>query len=539
MTQQPKIPDERSSVENTQLLLKAVKSQKKKKVIELLQKGANPNVTGASNTSVLSMAASDGNIEIAEALIEAKANLNAKGYAGYTPLHEAAITNKVEMVRFLLERKAEVLIYSNSGYTALTCAERSGYKKLADMLREKTQTAERIVAQRKELPKLLLQYAGQAGRTTTVESILAKLGDSGKTHAFHQAVEANNAAAIKVLLDAKVTLTDLDKNNALATAVRKLNVSTVETLLALNADPNSIFFDALYTNNAEVITALIAGRAKFDRVKSLHSAAANGQINTLRALIEAKADVNAVDHQRNTALHTAAHRSQHQAIAFLLEAKATTLQTKNDEGNTPLLMVAETTYVDRHQSLKLLLDAKSEVNAINNQGRTALHSVVQPKADRHGKLLINEEKEQIKNLVNILLEAQADTSMRDHLPRSTISTAAPTIPYRRGKTAFEYARENGHTGLYNLFPHYPSRTPDNYKRALTFFAGLHKRAGARSVMGKAYDDKRTRIADRQTLRIMERLAFSNPTPGTEPAKESEARPGPGPGPGRDSNCIIS
>jgi len=352
---------------------------------------------------------------------------------------------------------------------------------------------------------------GEQPKKTDVKSSV-ELGDGDKTQAFFRAVKEENIAVMKELLEAKVEFTHNKASLLLALfdAVRKpdINPTIVQILLDVKADPSAYKHILNGVNNADVISMLIAGKAVVD-VGTLHFAASNGKVDALKILIDGKADVNAVDDRGNTALHHAVNNAQHQAITFLLEAKAN-LRAKNNEGSTPLLMVAKSRYVERYESLKLLLEAKAQVNAVDNQGITALHWVVRPKADHGGvawTLGGESMNKEITAVVNILLEAKADRSMRAHVPRSTISTAASAISPGRGKTAYEYASENGYTDLDNLFP-----------LELTLGAGLHPRAGARSVVAKVYDNRRTGMSELHTIGLICKFGRGKPTPVKEPVE---------------------
>ena len=68
---------------------------------------------------------------------------------------------------------------------------------------------------------------------------------------------------------------------------------------------------------------------------SIHEAAAKGDIEAVKQLVDAGTDVNAKDEDENTPLHRAAYYG-HKEIVVLLIAKGADVNVKNDVGYTPL-----------------------------------------------------------------------------------------------------------------------------------------------------------------------------------------------------------
>ncbi len=128
--------------------------------------------------------------------------------------------------------------------------------------------------------------------------------------------------------------------------------------------------------------------------KSLHEAAADGNIRLIESLISQGADVNAKDEKEGlTPLHRAVVRRSEEVIELLL-AKGADVNAKNNNGWTPLDFVADrrrkniaplllsqmddvslytAAYVGYLQKVKNLIDAGMDVNAKNIDGQTGLH----------------------------------------------------------------------------------------------------------------------------------------------------------------------
>eukprot|EP00658_Telonema_sp_P-2_P069979 TRINITY_DN5959_c0_g1_i1.p2 TRINITY_DN5959_c0_g1~~TRINITY_DN5959_c0_g1_i1.p2 ORF type:complete len:193 (+),score=56.80 TRINITY_DN5959_c0_g1_i1:89-667(+) len=105
------------------------------------------------------------------------------------------------------------------------------------------------------------------------------------------------------------------------------------------------FFRGCNDSNAELVRTLITEfpslvTAKDDTVMGgtgVHYAAAAGSTEVLRALVQAKADLNATDRLGATGLHYAAHRDKPEAAALLLGAGAN-LELHNEHGDTALMV---------------------------------------------------------------------------------------------------------------------------------------------------------------------------------------------------------
>lgn len=74
--------------------------------------------------------------------------------------------------------------------------------------------------------------------------------------------------------------------------------------------------------------------------KSLHQAAADGDIEKVKSLISKGADVNAKDESRRTALHYASEKGQKEVVE-LLTRKGVDINTKTDEDKTASALAKE------------------------------------------------------------------------------------------------------------------------------------------------------------------------------------------------------
>src|SRR5215471_1350523 len=109
-------------------------------------------------------------------------------------------------------------------------------------------------------------------------------------------------------------------------------------------DPKKEIFKAAKSGDADTVRILLDSDAQLlsardkDDSTPLHCAVWKGHLAVVNALLEAGADVNAVnqnDHWGNTPLHAAAH-ANHAAIAEVLIQRGANLDARDTNGRTPL-----------------------------------------------------------------------------------------------------------------------------------------------------------------------------------------------------------
>jgi ankyrin repeat protein len=102
----------------------------------------------------------------------------------------------------------------------------------------------------------------------------------------------------------------------------------------------------------------------------LKVSAEDGRIDTMMALIRAGCSLNARNHNGASALHFAARNGQSEAVSLLLNNNA--LMYSDSGGSTPLIMAARNCH-KALSAIKLLIDANSDLDAQDWEGKTALH----------------------------------------------------------------------------------------------------------------------------------------------------------------------
>ncbi len=112
----------------------AVQEGRRDMVEMLLAKGADVNAKGLIDMTPLHLATMVSSKDMVELLLAKGADPNARNRAGLTPLHEAAISNNPGIATLLLDKGADLHILSNSHNTAQEFAVRHGNIEVAPLL---------------------------------------------------------------------------------------------------------------------------------------------------------------------------------------------------------------------------------------------------------------------------------------------------------------------------------------------------------------------------------------------------------------------
>ena len=107
-----------------------------------------------------------------------------------------------------------------------------------------------------------------------------------------------------------------------------------------------------------------------DQEPPIIKAALDGDLDKLRSLIDAGADVNAEDNEGTTPLMLAAYEGYEEVVKILIEAGADVVNARDSTyGKTPLMWAA----AGGHESaVKILIEAGADVKAEDNDGDTPL-----------------------------------------------------------------------------------------------------------------------------------------------------------------------
>ncbi|KAL3448011.1 ankyrin repeat-containing domain protein [Aspergillus insuetus] len=490
------------TIRKTTPLVWAVQNKHVNVVKKLLDHGADPTAT-VKGTTALHEAVNSDNLEAVQHMLRNSTTVLPRDSAGFGPLILAALRGQEEMVRLLVLAGATVVCSKFSDWErAMQRAVANGkevacrllleagvesegpngdglqicIKDLLGVAANKGNTAifqllwEFFVAtpsEREYTASRLVSSASESGSVHLVKwlfSVGAKLkeGPPGTSTALHLAAsngKSDSEALVAYLLDmgANIEAIDSSHQTPLLAAMRHGSLNGIRLLLARGANALAISprgMNALHlaaTNRRydlipDLCTADVPVEERMQTTETpLHIAAAVGPAESVAALLDAGADIDALQTTCGwTPLHTAANLGRTEMIAFLIEHGADVsaidikgytaldtavragrggafrvLLTAIQEADLPVLhesfngtsALEEAIFLEQDDLATALIEAGVDVGASRN-GTYPLHRAI-----LHG----------VERIAELLLENGADPFALDE----------------RGRSAIDWARLNG------------------------------------------------------------------------------------------------
>ncbi len=404
-------------------LVDAVKDGNHAGVRSLLQQKTNVNAAEADGTTALHWAVRADDQELIHLLIRAGANARAANRYGVTPLQLAAINGNVTTARALLEAGADPNAALPEGETILMTAARTGQPDVIKVLLDR---GANLNAREKWYGETALIWASAENHPDAVRVLLDRGADVNQTSApltfarrragqsvlslgswtpLMYAARENALDTGRVLVAARANLdvTDPDGATALVVAIINANYEFAALLIDAGADPNVVDKEAgmgpLYAAVDMHRLAIGHGRPNPRPTGTLDS------VDIVRRLLDRKADANAAlkapIFQRQhtfgdgtlgkgaTPFMRAAKSGDVEMMKLLLAAGADVKATL--QNSTALMLAAGFGWRDGSpvapsydqgspeeatRAIALLLDLGFDINAVNDNGDTALHLAV-------------------------------------------------------------------------------------------------------------------------------------------------------------------
>ena len=392
------VPNVRDNDRQTPLHYAADDTGNQDVIQDLLNAGADVDARDEKERSPLHLAAQSNNLAAMAALIAADADLESQDEYEKTPLHYAVEDGHPDGVELLLRagvNRARV----KPKWTALHWSVT--YNENPDAIRALIKAGAKIKAKDK-LKWRPLHVAAKFNRNPEVVRVLIAAGadpkarTKGKWTALHAAAQYNeNPNVVRILIDAGAEVEARIKR-------------TESTPLHLAAG---------YNENPDVVRVLINSGAKlearfkgyYDNYSPLHFAARFNNADVVKALIDAKADVEARSEDDQSPLHLAAIYNNRPSVAAALLNAGTDVNDQNKWGRTPLSFAAGN---ENPAVVKRLLQADADVNAGSKSGSTPLFFAAW-----------NENPA----VVRLLLKAGADVNARNNDRKTALHYAASLL----------------------------------------------------------------------------------------------------------------
>ncbi|MGC3960253.1 MAG: ankyrin repeat domain-containing protein [Verrucomicrobiota bacterium] len=355
----------------------AARNGHKKMVELLLARGAAFNAVDSDRRTPLHVAVTRNYPAVVESLLAAKADLNARDNGDNTPLMAAVLQGSVPMAQALLARGADVNLVNkflttrsfpnsfpnvasdrfNYG-SALHLAAGRGNVAMVQLLL----TNRAAVAVRNIFGETALHVAAANGSTNVAALLIAAGADvnaagaedqTGGATPLHLAVTGGHRDMVKLLLEKGANpniaaVVGSPGRTPLIQAAYGKDAELIALLLKAKADPNAMdaqgnfaLLNAVLARNAETTRVLLTGGADPDMLNPNRypllmlavTDAANKEV--AQALIEAKANVNALDPNGRTPLHWAAAGNRTELVELLVKAGAD-VNLRDGNGKTAL-----------------------------------------------------------------------------------------------------------------------------------------------------------------------------------------------------------
>ena len=359
----------------------------------LLNSGAKVNRENKLATTALMRAAKSNNLNGTKLLLDVGAEINTKNAAGQTAINYAY---KPEVVQLLIDRGAD--------YSIIDAVKVGNINDVTDFIaingideNDINLLATAITYNRNNITKLLIDeglvinlipLAAKYKNTEIVELLINKgmsindtyINNNNNTTALIEASSiVGNIEIIKILLnagaDVNATESYLNKT-ALMMAIEYGDNDTIKLLIKSKADINHVddtgnapIDIANKMNNTNIINLLIENGAPNDLARAIKY----GVENKVEHLLDRSKNIDALDHNGDTALTLAIKENNVKLVKLIINKKANVnlisfINNYHDE-YSPLMIASKN---GSNEIVKLLIENGADVNLLNSSSMSAL-----------------------------------------------------------------------------------------------------------------------------------------------------------------------
>lgn len=385
-------------------------------VSALLQTGVDVNAAQVDGTTALHWAAYNDDAETVRLLLRAKANVNAVNRYGVPPLAPACTNGNAAIVKLLLEAGADANATMKGEETVLMLAARTGN---VDVVKALLASGARTEARERQ-GQTALMWAAAEGNTAVVRLLMEVGADMNAALAsgftpFFLAVREGRLETVRLFLASGIDVNaplPRPANAPRSTAgsyIRPVDRGTGPLLLAVQnghfelaialvdagADANDARsgFTALHTliwvrkpdssDNSDPAPAIGEGRlTSLDFVREIVKRGANVNFRLPKGSPKQPDTSSRIESDGATPMLFAADRSDVPLMRLLVELGADPL-IPNFNNTTPLMAAAGLGTTEpleeageeneALEAVNMLLDLGADINAVNNEGDTAMH----------------------------------------------------------------------------------------------------------------------------------------------------------------------
>ncbi|MBS0606227.1 MAG: ankyrin repeat domain-containing protein [Verrucomicrobia bacterium] len=364
--------------------LKAIKESNCNDLVSLLQQAKqkrlpfNINVKINTEYTALHVACWENNLELARLLIEAKASVKVRNKDGHSPLHLACMHGNAELVGLLIEAKAGINDKNITGDTPLHLSSSFGHSNVVKWLID----AGALIEALDNKSRTPLDVASTPEIRELLEAARAAQQASLQPPPSQQEIDHFNTEWIE-----SVSNHDWTKLFSLLEKAKQKNIPF--NIDAMDKFERTALRQACIYGPSDLVKLLIDAKASInlpdaEGLTPLHHACSNkGGSEVARHLINAKASedlsdagwitslyIDAQDSAKRTALHYACLCGDSDSVKLLIDAKAN-IHAKNQWGQTPFYLACFNGHSD---VVKQLIAAKANINEKYITGTTALHA---------------------------------------------------------------------------------------------------------------------------------------------------------------------